>query len=100
MKTLPLVAAFLLSCVSFEGVADTEGLQAVKRAPEILCADDASKSACESGVRALMKAVKNYSSLNETCQAKENLRDKMDDKTRYQCDTAKEVTRYLDGLQI
>ncbi len=99
MKKYSLVAALLSVFVSFYCFADSEGLKAVKRAPGVICAEDANKTACEGGVIALMKAVKTYASLNETCQAKENLRDELDEKTRYQCDTAKEVTSYLDGLQ-
>lgn len=100
MKKTPLVAALLSVFFSVNGFADSEGLKAVKISPGILCADNANKSACESGIRALMKAVNNYSSLNEKCKAKSDLRDKMDEKTRYQCDSASEISNYLDGLQI
>lgn len=100
MKNIALLFPVIAASISFPALADTEGLKSVKSAPEVLCADSAKKDSCEHGIRALMKAVNSYSSLNEQCQAKAHLRDKMDEKTRYQCDSAKEVSKYLDDLII
>lgn len=100
MKKIILCLCMVSAATSFNAFSDTEVLKSVKSAPAILCGDSADKTNCEQGIKALMKAVNNYSSLNEQCQAKAHLRNKMDEQTRYQCDSAKEVTRYLEDLSI
>lgn len=100
MKIISLCLCIIATTASFNALSDTEVLKSVKSAPAILCGDSADKTTCERGIKALMKAVNNYSSLNEQCQAKAHLRNKMDDQTRYQCDSAKEVTQYLEDISI
>lgn len=100
MKKTLLCLFMVSAAASFNAFSDTEILKSVKSAPTILCGDSADKNTCERGIKSLMKAVNNYSSLNEQCQAKAHLRNKMDEQTRYQCDSAKEMTRYLEDLSI
>ncbi|WP_236127688.1 hypothetical protein [Cedecea colo] len=43
-------------------------------------------------------AVNNLSALNVMCEENKELRGKMDEKLKYQCDSAKEVSEYIKTL--
>lgn len=96
IKKLALV--FLLSSVSTAASAESEALKQIRIAPDILCASNINKIECQQGVKALLVATNNLVALNALCEQNKDIRDKMDDDLKHQCDSAREVSEYIKTI--
>lgn len=93
-------ALLILMLFPFLACAESDALKAVKSGPEVICKDHSDRLNCENAINNLIIAVKNISQLNEICLGQSSLKEKMNDETRRQCDTAKEITDYISGMSL
>lgn len=99
MKNIHLVL-FLLAASS-PCLAANEALEAVKNGPAVICKDHPEQMNCQNAINNLIVAIKNVSHLNDACEATSpELKGKMDESARKQCETAKEITDYISTMPL
>lgn len=97
---IQLAALFITVFLPTTTFAAGEALEAVKKGPEVICKDHPQRNDCQHAVNNLIIAVKNISQLNETCISNPELKEKMDEATRKQCESAKQITDYISGMSL
>lgn len=97
MKIKLLFASILFT--AFAANSAMTPAEALKNAPEAICAGHNSPSDCQAAIKGVLFASYQFSSLNETCESSNDaVKAKMNDQIKAQCAAAKDAVKYLETL--